>query len=382
MQSKLEDYSGNLEKLIEERTKKLELSSLYARSLIEASPDPLVTISAEGKITDVNSATELATGHSRERMIGSDFSDYFTEPEKARMGYRKVFAEGFVRDYPLEIRHTSGKTTYVLYNASIFRNAQGEIQGVFAAARDITELKKAEEQAQESARKLKDAERLAAIGATAGMIGHDIRNPLQSIVGNVDLLRMNLDSMPESTEKDEMQESVKDLEKQADYINKIVMDLQDFTKPLKPILEEIDLQIVIDDLLLHLEIPSNVKAQVCVDGGARKVIGDSAHVKRVLNNLISNAVQAMPEGGTLTIRAYQESEDTVVTIEDTGHGIPEEYRGKLFQPLFTTKSKGQGFGLAVAKRLTEALNGTIACESQEGKGTKFIVRLPYRKTEH
>ena len=123
---------------------KLLAASLYARSLIEASLDPLVTISKEGKITDVNKATEVVTGCTREVLIGSDFSDYFTEPEKARIGYQKVFTEGLVEDYPLAIRHKSGSITDVLYNASIYRNSQGEVQGVFAAARDITERKKAE----------------------------------------------------------------------------------------------------------------------------------------------------------------------------------------------------------------------------------------------
>ena len=120
-------------------------ASLYTRSLLEASLDPLVTISPDGKITDVNKATELVTGFSRERLIGSDFSDYFTEPEKAREGYRKVISQGFVRDYPLTIRHTSDRLTDVLYNAAVYMSESGKIQGVFAAARDITERKQAEE---------------------------------------------------------------------------------------------------------------------------------------------------------------------------------------------------------------------------------------------
>jgi PAS domain S-box-containing protein len=126
----------------------LRAASLYARSLIEASLDPLVTISAEGKVTDVNRATELATGVPRDQLIGSDFSDYFTEPEKAREGYRQVFEIGSVKDYPLSIRHTSGDIIEVLYNAAVYRNEAGEVQGVFAAARDITERKRAEEAAQ------------------------------------------------------------------------------------------------------------------------------------------------------------------------------------------------------------------------------------------
>ena len=117
----------------------------YVRSLIEASLDPLVTISAGGKITDVNEASVQATGVPRERLVGTDFSDYFTEPEKARAGYRRVFEEGLVRDYPLAIRHTSGRLTDVLYNASLYRDEQGNVLGVFAAARDVTESKRMED---------------------------------------------------------------------------------------------------------------------------------------------------------------------------------------------------------------------------------------------
>jgi len=116
----------------------------YSRSLIEASLDPLVTISAEGKITDVNKATEDVTGVHRSVLIGSDFADYFTEPDKARAGYQQVFSQGFVTDYPLAIRHVSDRVTDVLYNASVYRDDDGHVRGVFAAARDITERKKAE----------------------------------------------------------------------------------------------------------------------------------------------------------------------------------------------------------------------------------------------
>ncbi len=123
----------------------LKESQRYTRALIEACLDPLVTISPEGRITDVNHATELVTGNPREKLIGSDFSGYFTDPQKARQGYKQVFKEGYVRDYPLEIEHRDGKVTPVLYNASVYYDAKGAVAGVFAAARDITERKKAEE---------------------------------------------------------------------------------------------------------------------------------------------------------------------------------------------------------------------------------------------
>ncbi|MGO8990811.1 MAG: PAS domain S-box protein [bacterium] len=134
----------------------LRKASLYARSLIEASLDPLVTISSDGKIMDVNQATEQVTGITRNRLIGSDFSDYFTEPVRAREGYQRVLSEGLVRDYPLSIRHISGRTTDVLYNATIYRNEAGEVQGVFAAARDITERKQAEEKLRDSEVRYRD----------------------------------------------------------------------------------------------------------------------------------------------------------------------------------------------------------------------------------
>lgn len=144
---------------------KLQQASQYTRSLIEASLDPLVTISKAGKVTDVNAATEQATGLARERIVGNDFCDYFTEPQKAREGYQRVFEKGFVRDYPLAIRSATGHVIDVLYNASVFRNAAGEIEGVFAAARDITERKQAEEAQRRSVMELKEAQRIARLGS-------------------------------------------------------------------------------------------------------------------------------------------------------------------------------------------------------------------------
>lgn len=140
----LHQLNEELEQRINERTAELQTVSLYSRSLIEVSLDPLVTISPEGKITDVNEATEQATGRARGEIIGTDFADYFTNPDAAKAGYKRVLAEGQVRDYPLTIRRGSGKTIDVLYNASVYHSEGGELQGVFAAARDITELKRTE----------------------------------------------------------------------------------------------------------------------------------------------------------------------------------------------------------------------------------------------
>jgi len=135
------------------------LASEYAHSLIEASRDPLVTISAEGKITDVNEATIRVTGVERRHLVGTDFSDYFTEPDRAREGYRQVFARGLVTDYPLTIRHVGGGVTDVLYNATVYKDTGGNVLGVFAAARDITAQRRAE--AEVAIQRARELERLA-----------------------------------------------------------------------------------------------------------------------------------------------------------------------------------------------------------------------------
>jgi PAS domain S-box-containing protein len=471
----------------------IRAASLYVRSLIEASIDPLVTINAEGKITDVNKATETVTGYSRKHLIGSDFSEYFTEPEKARVGYQRVFTHGYVKDYPLVVRHKTGKLSDVLYNATVFRNEAGEIQGVFAAARDITDLKKAEEKYQKLfnsidegfciiemvfdvgipvdfrfleinssferqtglhdaqgklirsltphlesfwfeiygkvaltgmpvrftneakalnrwydvyafpvgegeirkvailfnditerrklEKQLQNSERLAAIGATAGMVGHDIRNPLQAIVGDLYLAKAELASIPDSEEKRNIQESLESIGKNSEYISKILADLQDYARPLNPLSEKTDLTVIINDLTAKNGLPAKIKAYSSVENEAARITADPAFIRRILGNLVSNAVQAMPRGGKLSISAYKESDDIVIRVKDTGVGIPDHVKPELFTPLFTTKSRGQGFGLAVCKRLVEALNGTITFWSEEGKGTEFIVRLPSRKNK-
>lgn len=142
---------------------KLAAALQYARSLLESSLDPLVTISAEGTITDVNEATVKATGVPREQLIGTDFSNYFTEPGQARESYQQVFAKGLVTDYPLTIRHRDGRLTDVLYNASLYKDSRGNVVGVFAAARDVTARKQAEaelaEQRQRELERLADLEK-------------------------------------------------------------------------------------------------------------------------------------------------------------------------------------------------------------------------------
>ena len=232
---------------------------------------------------------------------------------------------------------------------------------------------------EEKTKQLKDSERLAAIGQTAGMVGHDIRNPLQAIIGEVYLANSEIASLPDSEEKTNLLESLNMIKQNIEYMNKIVLDLQDFAKPLNPCPEETNIEQMIQELLTRNGVLANIQTEAKIESDARIITADSAYMKRILGNLVSNAVQAMPDGGKLTVYAHREKTAVVITVQDTGVGISEDAREKLFTPLFTTKAKGQGFGLAVVKRLTEALGGTVTFESQKGKGTTFTIILPSPK---
>jgi len=174
---------------------------------------------------------------------------------------------------------------------------------------------------------------------------------------------------------DSVIENLTDLEDNILYINKIVADLQDYSRRLNPEFSIIDLSEVICNVLSNINIPENVAPSVNVTG-LPSIRTDPALIQRVLTNLVNNAIQAMPDGGDLTITGVIKEEKLLLTVSDTGVGIPEEIKVKLFQPMFTTKAKGQGLGLAVAKRLINALNGTIKFESKKGVGTKFTIELP------
>jgi two-component system, NtrC family, sensor histidine kinase HydH len=224
----------------------------------------------------------------------------------------------------------------------------------------------------------KNTERLATIGATAGMVGHDIRNPLQTITGELYLARETMKSMPDNEGKASMLESLEIIEEQIGYVNKIVSDLQDYARPLQPKLEEINLPEIVDTVLYSISACDKNKIQVnfSISNNCKKITSDKTYLQRILQNLVNNSIQAMHGGGKLTISANCQSGKILISVQDTGDGIPEEIRAKMFTPLVTMKSKGQGFGLAVVKRLTEALGGTITFETELGKGTAFTLTLP------
>lgn len=254
---------------------------------------------------------------------------------------------------------------------------------------DITERKRLQQKleeytknleklVEERTKQLHDKERLATIGETAGMVGHDIRNPLQSITSSMYLIKSDLENLPKSEEKEDAFKELDSIQDQISYVDKVVSGLQDYARPLKPELVEADIQALVIGALSTLDVPDNVEARAYFDEELPKVRTDPMILKRVLLNLATNAIQSMQEGGKLTIHASQDKQakHIVITVKDTGVGIPDEIRPKIFAPLFTTKAKGQGFGLAVVKRLVEGLGGKVTFESEEGKGTKFKIKLP------
>ena len=373
--------------------KKAEKSIARQAQLIDLSPDAIIVRKLDGAIIFWSKGAEKLYGLTKEEAIGHDINSLlkteFPQPLEKILKTLKVDGK-----WSGEIVHTCKNGDKLVVQSFWLAKfgADGKIFEMLESNVDITQrielqakleesairveeyANQMEELANTRAAQLRDAERLAAIGATAGMVGHDIRNPLQAITGDIFLAKTDLIALPESEEKKCIQESLSEIEKNVDYINKIVADLQDFARPLKPNVEETDLKLVIDELLKKNGLPENVKVSVKIETG--KIVADSTFINRILYNLVNNAVQAMPKGGKLTIRTYKEAKDVLITVKDTGVGIPEAVKGKLFTPMFTTKSKGQGFGLAVIKRMTESLGGTVSFESQEGKGTTFIVRLP------
>ncbi len=369
-----------------------ESEELFSKAF-HSSPSVLaIARTADNCVIDVNEAFLSLLGYSREDAVGHTLKDLNLFPDygKPQKILDEVLEKGSVCNHELKARTKTGRVLNMLASFEII-TLQRE-RHLLITLVDITDqkimqkkieayTKNLEKLVQERTKQLKDAERLAAIGATAGMVGHDIRNPLQAIVNTLFLAQKEIKETPENEHMKNMKESLDVVEENIFYINKIVADLQDYAKPLNPSIKETDLKVLIDKALTMIQVPKNINQNVKVDDEAKKIMTDPDYLNRIINNLVLNAVQAMPNGGTLSIGVHKDEEtsDFLITIEDTGVGIPRAIKDKVFSPMFTTKSKGQGFGLAVVKRMTEALGGTISFESQTGKGTAFTVRLPSPK---
>jgi PAS domain S-box-containing protein len=378
--------------------KKIEKQNERQARLIDLSPDGIFVIRGDANITFWSKGAEKLYGWTKEEALGKKPNQLFKTkfPEPIENIFKKIKVNKFWSGEIVDHTKTGKKIVLQSYWLATITQT-GEIQEVFISNVDVTErarlqekledtnvrveeyANQMEELAQERLKRLKDVERLATIGQTAGMVGHDIRNPLQSIVSELYLAKQELARVDNAETKHNLAESINNIENDVFYINKIVQDLQDYAKPLTLLHQVTDLNYLCKEIF-KTRIPSTVKVQCILD--VEEVVADPEVLRRIIANLLTNAVQAMPDGGDLKFHAYKDTENNIViAVTDTGAGIPEEAKPKLFTPMFTTKAKGQGFGLAVVKRLTEAMGGKVAFESEIGKGTTFTVILPSEKPE-
>jgi PAS domain S-box-containing protein len=382
--------------------------SQYARSLIEASLDPLFTISPEGKITDINNASINITEVTRENMIGTDFFEYFTEPDKAREIYKQVFAEGFVADFPLTIR--DGKLTDVLFNGSVYKDEHGKVVGVVVVARDITDHKRIETElmeakehaelatqiAEEAQSKAENATQIAENAVISKQqflsnMSHEIRTPMNSIIGFTKvMLKTDL------TKK--QREYLTAIKMSGDVLTVLINDILDLAKvdAGKMIFEQKPFKMARSiSAMIQLFEPKiqekNLQLIKKYDSNIPKVLdGDPVRLHQILINLVSNSVKFTSKGKiTVDVRLLNEDE-TKVTIEfkitDTGIGIAQDKIDRIFENFQQATSNtsrlygGTGLGLAIAKQLAEQQGGTITVKSKIDKGTTFSVILPFRKS--
>ncbi len=366
---------------------KWQSSAQYNRSLIEASLDPLVMISADGKITDANAATEQVTGVDRTGLVGSNFAEYFTDPEKAGAVQQLVFREGFVTDYPLAIRHVSGNITDVLYNASLYRDANGKVLGVFAAARDITERKRLEQVLQENNADLQHAMSVAEKANLAksnflSSMSHELRTPLNAILGFAQLLEAGT---PPPT--DTQNKRLKQIIKAGWYLLELINEILDLS-----MIESGKLLLSQEPVLLA-EVMQECRGMIepqAQTAGIRinflpfdenwLVSADRIRLKQVIVNLLSNAIKYNRAQGTVEVSCTCTTERVCICIKDSGAGISPELQKQLFQP-FNRLGKedsaieGTGIGLVVTKQLVELMGGRIGVKSTVGLGSEFGVEL-------
>ena len=351
----------------------------YTRSLIESNIDALITTDPRGIITDVNKQMEALTGCTRDELIGAPFKGYFTDPDRAEAGIKLVMGEGKVTDYELTARARDGKETVVSYNASTFHDRDRKLQGVFAAARDVTERKRYEESLQQANR---------AKSVFLANMSHELRTPLNAIMGYSEMLQ------EEALER-KLDGFGSDLEKingAGRHLLALINDILDLSKieagKMELFLESFDLAKMIDEVAatirplvernantLRIERPSNLGA----------MHADQIKVRQGLFNLLSNAAKFTHEGSiTLDVeRELMEGHEWIVfRVADTGIGLSPEQTVKLFQDFTqadastTRKFGGTGLGLALTRRFCQIMGGDVTVHSVPGEGSIFTIKLP------
>ncbi|MBL0224708.1 MAG: PAS domain S-box protein [Geobacteraceae bacterium] len=372
-------------------SQRLRDHQFYTRSLFESNMDALMTTDPSGIITDVNKQMEALTDCTRDELIGAPFKNNFTDQGRAEAGIKQVLREKKVTDYELTAHARSGKETAVSLNATTFYDRDRRLQGVFAAARDVTERKRLDQVLQEKNFELESARTVAektnhAKSDFLANMSHELRTPLNSVIGFSEVLQDQL--FGPINEK--QQEYVKNILTSGRHLLSLINDILDLSKVEsgKMVLElsEFSLQESLeaslmmlrekalkDGIDLHMEPASQVDVQI---------VADQRKLKQIMFNLVSNAVKFTPAGGAVNVSAVRDGDFMEITVADTGIGVRKEDIPKLFhaftqlESVYTKEYEGTGLGLALTRQLVELHGGRIWIKSALGKGSRFIFTIP------
>ncbi len=355
----------------------------YTRSLIESNIDALITTDPRGIITDVNKQMEALTGCTRDELIGAPFKYYFTDPDRAEAGIKLVLGEGKVTDYELTARARDGKETVVSYNASTFHDRDRKLQGVFAAARDVTERKRYEQSLQQANR---------AKSVFLANMSHEIRTPMNAILGFSQLMQRDEGLTPRQSQY------LGTINRSGEHLLALINDILEMSKieagrtTLNP--STFDLPILLKDLEMMFRVRTNEKKLAfsveTIGDVPQFIVNDINKLRQIFINVIGNAVKFTEQGGiVLRVRADRESANGPclrVEVEDTGPGISPDEQDKLFRHFEQTKAgqqtgTGTGLGLAISREFVRLMGGDITVSSQVGKGSVFAIHLPLKEGE-
>jgi PAS domain S-box-containing protein len=382
-------------KHVEAERKKLDQrlrdQQFYTRSLIESNIDALMTTDPLGIITDVNKQMEALTDCTRDELIGAPFKNYFTDPERAEAGIKLVLSERKVTDYELTARSRDGKKTDVSYNATTFYDRDRELQGVFAAARDVTDRKRVEKKLKVYSAKLERSNR--ELQDFAQVASHDLQEPLRKILAFGDRIKMKAgDSLNE-----ECRDYLQRMFNAANRMQTLITDLMTFSR-----IETRAQAFVPTDLgVIAREVTADLETRIEQTGGRVEIEelptidADALQMRQLLQNLIGNALKYHREGVPPEIRIYSQKVDArspesmhesalarqlcQILVVDNGVGFDEKYLDRIFtvfQRLHKGGYEGTGVGLAICRKIVDRHGGTITARSSPGKGATFVVTMP------
>lgn len=364
------------------RKKMDDLIQMHSQAIQDIT-DAVFFIDTRNRFIYVNDAFCKMYQYDREEIIGKNLGTIW---EKGGRVFEKFYDKKFSGDY-YSIK-SDGTVFPVSLTYTPIRQKDGEIIASVGIARDITEQKKTqlvlkkysehlEKLVEEKTKELREKERLATIGETATMVGHDLRNPLQVLINSIYIAKSSINEKTVGNQTiDEVAAIFNEMMEQVEYMNKIVSDLQYYGKNLKPDFKKVDLEAFLYKIISEHANFDNIEYQVIIEPKANEIYFDKDLMQRLFINLFSNSQAAMKDEGIIKIKAVKSRKNYIITVSDNGRGIPEEVMPNLFKPLFTTKAKGTGLGLSVCKRIIEAHKGKIEVESIEGRGTTVKLTIP------